>query len=105
MSYGFEISFCAYMTLTEEVIACIKAYPELVIVSQSNHINRVGEHRALVHQLISEGITNPVVFFQHYQEDEQDNFQIKSAIDMGALIFDGLCDGVFLYNRGKYHIL
>lgn len=93
--------FVSYMTLTEEVIACIKAYPELVIVSQSNHINRVGEHRALVHQLISEGITNPVVFFQHYQEDEQDNFQIKSAIDMGALIFDGLCDGVFLYNQGQ----
>ena len=98
---NLKFLFVSYMTLTEEVIACIKAYPELVIVSQSNHINRVGEHRALVHQLISEGITNPVVFFQHYQEDEQDNFQIKSAIDMGALIFDGLCDGVFLYNQGQ----
>lgn len=93
--------FLPYMTLNEEAVACLKAYSELVVISQSNHINRVGEHRALVHQLMVEGITNPVIFFQHYQENEKEDFQIKSAADMGALIFDGLCDGVFLYNQGS----
>ncbi len=93
--------FLPYMALDDEVIACLKAYPELVVISQSNHINRVGEHRALVHQLMSEGITNPVIIFQHYQEDKTEDFQIKAAVDMGALIFDGLCDGIFLYNQGN----
>lgn len=92
--------FMPYMGMTEEVIACLKIHPEVVIVSQSNHPNRLGEHRALVHLLMNEGIDNPVVFFQHYQEDASEELQIKSAADMGALIFDGLCDGIYLFNEG-----
>lgn len=90
-----------YMAQTDEVIACLKAHPEVVIISQSNHPNRLGEHRALVHQLMTEGLQNPVVFFQHYAEDNAEDLQIKSAADMGALIFDGLCDGLFLFNQGS----
>ena len=93
--------FLTYMTLNEEVIACLKYHPEIVIVSQSNHPNRLGEHRALVHQLMQEGLDNPVVFFQHYAENETEDFQIKAAADMGALILDGLCDGIFLFNQGN----
>lgn len=92
--------FMPYMALTDEVIACLKVHPEIVVISQSNHPNRVGEHRALVHQLMSEGLKNPVIFFQHYAEDNAEDLQIKSAADMGALIFDGLCDGIFLLNQG-----
>lgn len=92
--------FMPYMAQTEEVIACLKAHPEVVIISQSNHPNRLGEHRALVHQLMTEGLKNPVVFFQHYQESNSEDLQIKAAADMGALIFDGFCDGILLYNQG-----
>ena len=91
--------FLPYMALTEEVIACIKQHPEVVIISQSNHPNRLGEHRALVHQLMAEGLLNPVIFFQHYNESELEDFQIKAAADTGALIIDGLCDGIFLLNQ------
>lgn len=93
--------FMPYMALTDEVMAIIRKHPELVIFSQSNHINRLGEHRALVHQLTTEGLENPVIFFQHYAEDEAEDLQIKSAADMGALILDGLCDGIFLFNQGN----
>lgn len=93
--------FIPYMALTDEVLDCLKHHPEIVLLSQSNHPNRTGEHRALVHQLLAEEITNPVIFFQHYQEDEAENLQVKSAADMGALIFDGFCDGIFLFNQGS----
>jgi len=93
--------FMPYMAQTEEVIACLRLHPEVVIISQSNHPNRLGEHRALVHQLMTEGLKNPVVFFQHYQESNAEDLQIKSAADMGALIFDGFCDGILLYNQGS----
>lgn len=92
--------FLPYMALNEEVLACLKYHPEIVVISQSNHPNRLGEHRALVHELMSEGLKNPVVFFQHYAEKEPEDLQIKSAADMGALIFDGLCDGIMLLNQG-----
>lgn len=50
---------------------------------------------------MTEGLRNPVVFFQHYAEDNAEDLQIKSAADMGALILDGFCDGIFLFNQGS----
>ena len=93
--------FIPYMALTDEVITLLKDHSEVVLISQSNHPNRLGEHRAFVHLLMNEGITNPVIFFQHYQENNIENLQIKSAADMGALILDGLCDGLYLFNHGS----
>ena len=97
---SLKFLFITYMGLNDEAIACLKYHPEVVLISQSNHPNRLGEQRGLVHQMMQEGLKNPVIFFQHYAEDEAENLQIKSAADMGALIFDGLCDGILLFNQG-----
>lgn len=93
--------FTPYMGLNEEATACLRLHPEVVIIAQSNHPNRLGEFRGIAHQLMNQGLTNPLVFFQFYQEDNTEDLQIKSATDMGALIFDGFCDGILLYNHGK----
>ena len=98
---ALKFLFITYMGLNDEALACLKYHPEIVLVAQSNHPNRLGEQRALVHQLMQEGLSNPVVFFQHYAEEEKENLQIKAATDMGALVFDGLTDGIFLYNQGS----
>jgi (E)-4-hydroxy-3-methylbut-2-enyl-diphosphate synthase len=45
------------------------------------------------------GLKNPVVFFQHYAEADKEDFQVKSAADMGALVMDGFVDGVYLHNN------
>lgn len=91
--------FITYMGLNDEALACLKYHPEVVLVAQSNHPNRLGEQRALAHQLMAEGLKNPVVFFEHYAESEVENLQLKAAVDTGALLFDGLCDGLFLFNQ------
>ena len=49
---------------------------------------------------MSKGLKNPLVFFQFYEEAQLEDLQIKAAADMGALIFDGFCDGILLYNHG-----
>ena len=98
---SLKFLFITYMGLNEEALACLKYHPEVVLIVQSNHPNRLGEQRALAHQLMCEGLQNPVIYFQHYAEEETENFQLKSAADMGALIFDGLCDGIFLFNQGN----
>lgn len=97
---SLKFLFITYMGLNEEALACLKYHPEVVLIAQSNHPNRLGEQRALAHQLMCEGLQNPIIYFQHYAEEETENFQLKSAADMGALIFDGLCDGIFLFNQG-----
>lgn len=91
--------FATYITLNDEVLACLKYHPEIVVISQSNHPNRVGEHRAMIHELTRSGLKNPVVIFQHYAEGEKDVLQLKSAADMGALMMDGLVDGIYLHNQ------
>lgn len=93
--------FITYLGLNDEVIACLKYHPEMVLIAQSNHPNRLGEQRALVHQLMNEGLKTPVIFFQHYAEKNSEDFQLKAATDMGALIFDGFCDGIFLFNQNN----
>ncbi len=93
--------FTTYLGMGEEVLACLRYHPEIVLVAQSNHPNRLGEQRALALQLVREGLKNPVVYFQHYAETSLEDLQIKASADMGALIVDGLCDGVFLFNQGE----
>ena len=92
--------FLTFTSLTEEVKACLRHHPEVVILAQSNHPNRTGELRALVHELWRENLVNPVVMFQHYQmnEAEKEDFQLCASADMGALLFDGITDGIFLFS-------
>ena len=92
--------FLPSMMLSDKIISCLKKHPEVVVVAQASGSNRLGEQRALIHYLMKENVTNPVVLFQHYQESEVEDFQVKSAADMGALIFDGFCDGIMLLNQG-----
>lgn len=99
-----EIKFLVlqYGVNTEEYSACLKAHPEVVVVAVSNHKNRVGELRALIHEMTAAGITNPVVVAQMYRHsaEEKEMFQLEAAADMGALMFDGLVDGIWLLNDG-----
>ena len=92
------------MAMGEEVIAALKMHPEVVIIAQSNHDNRVGEYRGMIQEIMTEGLTNPVVIFMFQNENDKEDMQLKAAADMGALIFDGLCDGIFLLNQGKIAI-
>jgi (E)-4-hydroxy-3-methylbut-2-enyl-diphosphate synthase len=101
ISAELKFMFMPFMAFTDEVADTLKRHPEVVLISQSNHANRLGEHRALAHSLMVEGLRNPIVFFQHYAEEEEEDLQIKSAADMGPLILDGLCDGIFLFNQGS----
>ena len=91
-----------YGAPSDEYIACLKAHPEVVVVCMSNHQNRLGEPRALVHELTANGVENPVVFCQMYRHtnEEKGDFQLEAAADMGALMMDGLCDGIWLLNDG-----
>lgn len=91
-----------YGSCAEEYKACLKANPNVVVVVPSQHQNRLGEQRALVHELMAEGIENPVVFAQAYKHSQQEkaDLQLEAAADMGALMMDGLTEGLWLMNDG-----
>ena len=91
--------FLTYLMLDDETKALLRTDPSVVLIVQSNHANRLGEQRALVHELWREGIETPVVFFQHYLlgASQLEEFRLYAAADMGALMFDGLTDGIMLF--------
>ena len=87
-----------YSDLTPGNIAKIKSLKDIVLVASSQHINAVGELRALVHRLIAEGIEAPVIIRRAYNEESIDTLRIKAAADLGVLLIDGLVDGLWLEN-------
>ncbi len=88
--------FLSYVQLNAEVKAALRLHPEMVVIAQTGHANPTGELRALVHEMGRERLTNPVIFSLQYADRDRETFQIKAAADLGALMIDGLTDGIML---------
>ena len=101
-----------YGTPSDEYLACLKAHPEVVVVCMTQHQNKLGDQRALVHEMMNASVENPVIFaemYHHSSNDETDDnqhlspfteLQLEASADMGALMMDGLTDGLWLMNDG-----
>ena len=90
--------FTTYLQCNDEMKACLRHHPEVVLIATSNHPNPTGELRALVHELWNERIPTPVVFCMAYQlpASRKEDFQLRAAADLGGLLFDQITDGVAL---------
>ena len=97
---GLKFLVLQFGTPSEEYLACLKAHPEVVVICTTHHQNRLGDQRAMVHEMMSAGVDNPVVFAEMYSQNDLSQLQIESAADMGALMIDGLTDGLWLMNDG-----
>ena len=89
-----------YSDLTPDNIARIKSLQDIVLVASSQHVNAVGELRALVHKLMIEGVAAPVIVRRVYDEATVESLRIKASADLGVLIIDGLADGLWIENPG-----
>lgn len=87
--------------LDSATVECLRNHEEVVVIAQSTYLNHVGEFRSLIHRMMNRGLTNPVILFQSYKytEQETEDFQLESALDCSALLFDGLCDGLYVSNE------
>ena len=89
-----------YSDLTPDNIARIKSLKDIVLVASSQHVNAVGELRALVHKLMIEGVAAPVIVRRVYDEATVESLRIKASADLGVLLIDGLADGLWIENPG-----
>ncbi len=85
--------------LTVENIEKLKSLKDVVLVASSEHLNPVGELRAVVHMLANNGIMAPVVIRRTYNEESVESLRLKAAADLGVLLIDGLVDGLWIENR------
>jgi (E)-4-hydroxy-3-methylbut-2-enyl-diphosphate synthase len=90
----------SFPEINNVVLQKLKDNSNVIILLASNHINRPVEQRALIFKLIEQELTHPVVLNNCYDENVDEDFQIKAAADAGILFLDGLADGLYLQNDG-----
>jgi (E)-4-hydroxy-3-methylbut-2-enyl-diphosphate synthase len=67
-----------------------------VLVIDTNHAHGMAEQRRLFVALLNHPCRVPVVIGRAYQHLTTENLQLHAATDIGALLIDGLGDGVFI---------
>lgn len=79
-----------------ELKATVAANPDKVVVLASCHANPVGEISAAVHALMCAGLRNPVIARLSYNGIPADMVVIRASADFGALLLNGMLDGIDL---------
>lgn len=73
-------------------------YPAVLIL-HSSHLHGMPEQRDVFMHLNSHEINIPVIIERSYHDVDSETFQLYSATDAGALLVDGLGDGLFIRAR------
>ncbi len=88
--------FVDHNILNNDKIEWLKANPNLIIVLSTSNSNGYADQRAAIIKMMSAGIENPVIVEREYSDSDIEAFQLKSSADIGALMIDGLGDGIML---------
>lgn len=67
-----------------------------VLLLTSHHANPVGEIEAFIHRLWDNGCKAPVLVRMSYDDANEEDVQVKAGADFGALLLNGLIDGIVL---------
>jgi (E)-4-hydroxy-3-methylbut-2-enyl-diphosphate synthase len=82
--------------LTSERLSIIKQHTHLVMMLTTSHAHGMAEQRAAFFTLMNAGCDIPVIAWRSYDNLNEDQFMLYSATDLGALLIDGLGDGIFI---------
>lgn len=74
----------------------LKSARNIVLVLETDNSHGMAEQRRAFFELISKNIKTAVIIHRKYQNLEEESFQLYSSTDCGALLIDGLGDGIWL---------
>lgn len=96
----FDASIVFVEAIAEQIdnafIQSLKALPNVALVLTSHEENAVAQIRSVFFKLIEAEVLTPVVLQRSFEGLSDDELQLYSATDFGALLLDGLGDGVWL---------
>jgi (E)-4-hydroxy-3-methylbut-2-enyl-diphosphate synthase len=67
-----------------------------VLVLETDNLHGMAEQRRIFFELINNEIFNPVIIKRDYSGINFEDLQLYSSTDLGALLIDGLGDGVWI---------
>ena len=69
---------------------------KLVLILNTNHPHGMADQRDVFQLLINNEVPIPVIIERAYKNLDEESFQLYAATDAGALLIDGLGDGLFI---------
>lgn len=83
--------------LTESFLSVLKSDATVVLLLKTSHECAVQHRRTAIFRLMNHGVTCPVVLSSKYDLNEE-AYTLYSSTDVGALLLDGMGDGVLISN-------
>lgn len=84
---------------SNELIEKVKKDKNAVIILNTNNSNGVAEQRRVFIDLINQKVDTPVIIKREYNKISSELLQLHAASDIGALLIDGLGDGIVINNH------
>ncbi|MFC1528210.1 flavodoxin-dependent (E)-4-hydroxy-3-methylbut-2-enyl-diphosphate synthase, partial [Candidatus Neomarinimicrobiota bacterium] len=83
----------------------IKTDSTIVLILETNIKHSVAGQRHFIFELIKNDISVPVIIKRNYSRLDTKQLLIDSSIDIGALLIDGLIDGVWLESNQSPQVI
>lgn len=87
---------CSLVDLNEDFLVAIKSDSKVVLILETSNTHGMAEQRTAFFKLILASCRAPVIINRNYEKLSTEEFQMYAATDCGALLIDGLGDGIFL---------
>ena len=91
-----NVVYVCLSDLNEKLLARLKTDATAVLLIDTYNRNGVSEQRRLFAKLMNEGVKTPVVVGRAYGNLLEEQLQLSASSDFGALLLDGLGDGIFI---------
>ena len=93
-----ELNFVAITkdVITPDFVSKIKSTTNVVLIADSFNPNAMQELRRLFISISEHKISLPVIIKRNYKDISEQDFQLGSSAEIGALLLDGLGDGVWI---------
>ena len=101
LSNKMNMVYACLADLSEEVTNKLKADKTAVLLIDTHNKNGIAEQRRLFIKLINNDIHTPVIIGRGYTDLSQEQLQLSAAADIGALLLDGLGEGIFIYAKNS----
>lgn len=91
--------------INKDIFIKIKTDDKIVLILETENKHGMAEQRRFIFELIKNNISVPIFIKRNYSRFDTKQLLIDSSIDIGALLIDGLIDGIWLESNQSPQLL
>ena len=105
-SYRINFVSVTINDITSELLEAVRNDKFCVLVINTNNTHGMAEERRVIIELMQQGIETPVIISRSYAAGTEDeDLTIGSATDLGALLIDGMGDGIWIKAENNIDVI